>query len=246
MKIGIIGAGNIGGTIAQKLVATGHVVKLAGSKGPEAISDLAGKIGAEAVAAKNAVIDVDVIVLSIPFIAIPDVASLFADVPRDVVVIDTSNYYPQRDGQIAEVEEGKPESVWASEQLGRPIVKAFNAILAQTLQGYGMPRGAAGRMAIPVAGDDQPAKTVAQEIVDATGFDALDAGDLAASWRFQPGTAAYCTGLPLAELKQALAAADRARAPQHRDSLIGEFMALSEPLTHEFGIARNRAVTAST
>lgn len=245
MKIGIIGAGNIGGTIARTLSAADHVVKLAGSKGPEAISDLAQEIGAEAVAAKNAVNDVDAIVLSIPFIAIPNLASLFADVPRDVVVIDTSNYYPQRDGQIDEVEDGKPESVWASEQLGRPIVKAFNAILAQTLQGYGMPPGSAGRIAIPVAGDDQSAKTLAQQIVDATGFDPLDAGGLAASWRFQPGTAAYCTGLSLPELQQALAVADRIRAPQNRDSLIGEFMALDKPLTHEFGIARNRAVTAS-
>jgi len=244
MKIGIIGAGNIGGTIARKLAAVGHDVKLAGSRGPDEIRDRAEEVGAVPVTAADAVVDVDVVVLSIPFAKIPDVAGVFTDLPADVAVIDTSNYYPFRDENIAEVEAGKPESVWANEQLGRPVVKAFNAVLAQTLAENGTPVGTAGRIAIPVAGDDPRAKTIAKELVDATGFDALDAGDLADSWRQQPGTPAYCTELTTAELQDALSAADKARSPHNRDALMKEFMEASGPLTHDHILQRNREVTA--
>ena len=241
MKIGIIGAGNIGGTIARKLTAAGHDVKLAGSGSPDTIRKKAEQIGAKAVTAQDAVVDVDVIVLSIPFAKIPDVAGLFIDVPADVVVIDTSNYYPMRDQKVAEIDSGKPESVWASEKLGRPVVKAFNAVLAETLAEHGKEAGAVGRIAIPVAGDDPRAKTIARELVELTGFDTLDAGDLAGSWRQQPGTPAYCTELSTGELQDALAAADKARAPQYREILMKGFM--EDSLTHEQVVARNREVT---
>lgn len=244
MKIGIIGAGHIGGTLARKLTAGGHAVKLAGSKGPEAVREQAEKIGAVPVASKEAVRDVDVVVLSIPFAKIPDVAKLFANVPPETVVIDTSNYYPMRDGQIAEVDEGKPESVWSSEQLGRPVVKAFNAALAQTLAEEGLPAGAPGRIAIPIASDDARAMKIAENLVDMAGFDPVDAGDLANSWRQQPGTPAYCTELPAPELVRALAAADKAQAPNNRDALIQEFMSSETPPSHDLIVRRNLAVTA--
>ena len=102
MKIGIIGAGNIGATLARKLAASGHEVKLANSKGPATIRDLARDVGATAVSKEEAVQDVEVVVLSIPFARYPELANLFSDVPTGVVVIDTSNYYPIRDGAIAE------------------------------------------------------------------------------------------------------------------------------------------------
>lgn len=244
MKIGIIGAGNIGATLARKLAAAGHAVKLAGSKGPDDIREKATEVGAVPVAAQDAVKDVEAIILSIPFAKTPDVAGLFADVPADVVVIDTSNYYPFRDGNIAEVDGGKPESVWSSEQLGRPVVKAFNAVLAQTLAEGGTAAGTTGRIAIPVAGDDAHAKAIARELVNETGFDALDAGDLANSWRQQPGTPAYCTELTLPDLQNALSAADKARAPVDRDTLIKGFMEAKAPLGHEQIVTRNRDVTA--
>lgn len=158
MKIGIIGAGNIGATLARKLAAERHLVIMAGSKGPDTISEQAERIGAVPVTARDAAKGVDVIVLSFPFAKIPDVSELFPDVPADVIVVDTSNYYRQRDGQIAEVDEGKPESVWVSEQLGRPVIKAFNAVLAHTLADKGKPKGTAERIAIPVAGDDRRSK----------------------------------------------------------------------------------------
>ena len=244
MKIGIIGAGNIGATLARKLAASGHEVKLANSKGPDTIRDLARDVGATAVSKEEAVQGVEAIVLSIPFGRYPDLANLFNEVPADVAVIDTSNYYPFRDGAIAEVDGGKPESVWVSEQIGRPVVKAWNAVLAVTLAERGQPNGASGRIAIPVAGDDPKAKATAIQLVEATGFDALDSGSLSDSWRQQPGTPAYCTELTTNELKSALRSADRSRAPGNRDALLREFMAAGGKLTHDEIVARNRVVTA--
>jgi predicted dinucleotide-binding enzyme len=244
MKIGIIGAGNIGATLARKLAAAGHSVNLAGSKGPEEIRDKAVEVGANPVAAQDAVKDVDAIVLSIPFARISDVSGIFANVPANTVVIDTSNYYPFRDENIADVDGGKPESVWSSEQLGRPVIKAFNAVLAETLANGGTAAGTANRIAIPVAGDDARAKAIACGLVNETGFDALDAGDLSGSWRQQPGTPAYCTELNLPELRNALSAADKARASVDRDALIKSFMEATSALDHEQIVARNREVTA--
>ncbi|WCK69071.1 NADPH-dependent F420 reductase [Agrobacterium tumefaciens] len=244
MKIGIIGAGNIGATIAKKLAGAGHTVKLAGSKGPEDIREKAEEIGTIPVAAEDAVEDVEAIILSIPFAQIPNIAGLFAHLPADVVVIDTGNYYPFRDGNIAVIDEGKPESVWSSEQLGRPVIKAFNALLAETLTNGGTPEGTVNRIAIPVAGDDARGKAIASKLVNETGFDALDAGDLANSWRQQPGTPAYCTELALPELRDALSKANQASAPKNRDVLIKSFMEETSPLSHGQIVARNREVTA--
>ena len=165
--------------------------------------------------------------------------------PEDVVVIDTSNYYPFRDGAIADVDGGMPESVWVSGQIGRPVVKAWNAVLAATLAEKGQPDGTDGRIAIPVAGDAPEEKAIAIGLVEATGFDGLDAGGLAASWRQQPGTPAYCTELAANELKEALRSADRFRAADNRDALIKEFFAAGTGLTHDEMVARNRAGTAA-
>lgn len=245
MKIGIIGAGNIGATLARKLAASGHGVKLANSRGPDTIRDLARDMGASAVSREEAVQDVDVVVLSLPFAAYADLAGLFDAVPAEVVVIDTANYYPFRDGAIGEIEAGKPESVWVSERIGRPVIKAWNAVLSHTLAERGKPDGEAGRIAIPVAGDDAGAKETAMALVRTSGFDALDAGPLADSWRQQPGTPAYCTELALDALARALTAADKQRAPANRESLIKEFMSGHGTLTHDEIVVRNRAVTAN-
>lgn len=244
MKIGIIGAGNIGATLARKLSTGGHEIKLANSRGPDSIRDLAREVGATAVTREEAVKSVDAIILAIPFEKHRGLANLFSEVAENVVVIDTSNYYPFRDGAIAEVDNGKPESVWASEQTGRPLVKAWNAVLAATLAEKGVPSGAPGRIALPVAGDDARAKAIVLRLVSETGFDALDAGPLSGSWRQQPGTPAYCTELNTEELKKALSAADAARAPKNRDELIKAFMTPGASFTHEEIIARNREVTA--
>lgn len=244
MKIGIIGAGNIGGTLARKLVAKGHTVKIANSKGPETIAGLAREVGATAVLADDAVKDVEAIILSVPFATYSKLGGLFKDVPANVAVIDTSNYYPFRDGEIAEVDAGKPESVWVSEQIGRSVTKAWNAGLAATLADKGQPAGEAGRIALPVAGDEASAKAIAKNLVEETGFDAVDAGGLQTSWRQQPGTPAYCTDLTSAELEAALQAADRSRAAENRDKLIKQFSETGKTPSHDEAIALNRAVTA--
>ncbi|MBM0140583.1 NADPH-dependent F420 reductase [Pseudomonas cannabina] len=244
MKIGIIGTGSIGTSLARKLAASGHEIKLANSRGPKSIRDLARDVGASAVSREEAVQGVDVVITSIPFAKYADLADLFSQVPAHVVVIDTSNYYPMRDGVIEGVDNGQPESVWVSNQIGRPVVKAWNALLAETLASKGLPAGSPLRLALPVAGDDAQAKALAQSLVETTGFDALNSGSLAESWRQQPGTPAYCTELQVRELKPALAAADRAQAPHHRDAVLKEIMSAPEPLGHEQVVALNRAITA--
>lgn len=244
MKIGIIGAGNIGATLAQKLAACGHEIKLANFKGPESIAELANTLGVVAASKGDAVQNVSAIIISIPFAKIPDLASLFSNVPPEVVVIDTSNYYPFRDGAIAEVDSGKPESVWVSEQINRPVVKAWNAVLATTLAEKGRPKGASGRIAVPVAGDNLTNKNTAMGLVNETGFDAFDSGSLRASWRQQPGTAAYCTELTAVELKSALQRADQLHAPSTRDAILKEAIAANGKLSHEQIVALNRAATA--
>ncbi|MEC3909106.1 NAD(P)-binding domain-containing protein [Sphingobium sp. CR2-8] len=244
MKIGIIGAGNIGTSLVRKLAKAGHAVKVANSKGVDSLRDLAQETGADAVEKNDAVKDVDAIILSIPFLAYEELTRLLDGVPSDVVVIDTSNYYPFRDGVIDGVDSEAPESVWVSERIGRPVVKAWNAALATTLADRGKPKGAEGRIALPVSGDDAAAKSVAMQLVEDTGFDALDAGSLANSWRQQPGTPAYCTELTRDALKQALAAADKKRAPENRETLIKGFIERYGQLTHDDTVAANRAGTA--
>ncbi|ROM98099.1 NADPH-dependent F420 reductase [Pseudomonas fluorescens] len=244
MKIGIIGAGNIGATLARKLAACGHEVKLANSKAPRSLQNLANEIGVQAVTKEEAVSEVDVVILSIPFAKYPDLKQTLSHVPEQVVLIDTSNYYPGRDGAIKEVDDGKPESVWVSEQIGRPVVKAWNALLAATLADKGQPAGSSTRIALPVAGDDANAEAIAQDLVEDTGFTALAAGSLEGSWRQQPGTPAYCTELTLPALKSALCAADKTKAPQNRDALLAKFMAPGSQFTHEQIVATNRAMTA--
>ena len=131
MKVGIIGAGQIGGTLTRRLTDLGHEVFVANSRGPDTLSGLAAKTGATAVSAAEAVHGVDLVIVTIPEKNIPNLpARLFADTPDQVVVVDTGNYYPrQRDGRIEAIEAGMPESKWVAQQLGRPVIKAFNNIM---------------------------------------------------------------------------------------------------------------------
>ncbi|CAN7509580.1 NADPH-dependent F420 reductase [Rhizobium sp. LjRoot254] len=244
MKIGIIGAGNIGATLARRLSAQKHEIKLANSKSPDTLTDLARDVGATAVTKEDAVANVEVIIVAIPFASYPDLADLFRTVPEKVIVVDTSNYYPFRDGAIAEVEGGKPESVWVSEQIDRSVVKAWNAVLAATLAERGKHSAETDRIAIPVAGEDSEAKSVVMGLVEATGFDAVDSGDLLSSWRQQPGTPAYCTELSAEQLRVALDAADQARAAGNRETLIKQFMEAGTTISHDDMVAWNRAGTA--
>ncbi|MCY1054751.1 NAD(P)-binding domain-containing protein [Nannocystis sp. SCPEA4] len=218
MKIGIIGPGQIGGALAGHLTQRGHQVKVANSRGPRTLSKVAAETGATPVSVREAVQGVDVVIISIPERSIVDLpADLFAGVPASVVVIDTGNYYPElRDGRIAELDAGTLDSEWVAQRLGRPVVKAFNNIMARSLREGGRPPGTPGRIAQSVAGDSQEARTVALRLIDELGFDGVDAGNLAESWRQQPGTPAYCKDLDRAALTRALAAAERSRVDQYR------------------------------
>lgn len=217
MKIGIIGAGMIGGTLARRLVNLGHEVVIANSRGPDTIRELAADVGATAVTAAEAARGGEIVIVTIPQRAVADLPKdLFAGVPADVVVIDTGNYYPSRDGSIPAIGEGQPESAWVAGQLGRPVVKAFNNIYFQSLLEKGTPKGTTGRVALPVAGDSPEARAKVLRLVDELGFDAVDAGSIEESWRQQPGTPCYTKDLEAPRLKEALAAADRSRIPEYR------------------------------
>jgi 8-hydroxy-5-deazaflavin:NADPH oxidoreductase len=212
MRIGIIGAGHIGGTLARRLAALGHEVSIANSRGPETLAALAKETGAKPVTVEEAARAGDVVIVTIPEKAVPRLpAGLFDGVPDDVVVVDTGNYYPQRDGRIDAIEQGTTESRWVSERLGRPVVKAFNNIYARNLLERGKPRGASGRIALPVAGDDPRAKEVVIRLLDELGFEGVDAGSLDESWRQQPGSPVYTTDLDAQGVRRALGEAKQER-----------------------------------
>jgi predicted dinucleotide-binding enzyme len=213
MKIGIIGAGNIGGNLTRRFRALGHDVSVANSRGPETLKALASETGAHAVTVEEAATGKDVVVVTIPEKSIPDLPKqLFAAMPPSTVVVDTGNYYPrQRDGRIAAIESGATESRWVSQQLGRPVVKAFNNIYAKHLLERGRPKDAPDRIALPVAGDDPKSKDVIMRLIDAMGFDPIDAGNLDESWRQQPGSPVYGTDQNADGIHRALASASRER-----------------------------------
>ena len=216
MKIGIIGAGNIGGALTRRFTALGHDVAVANSRGPETLAGLAAETGATAVSATEATQGADLVIVTIPEKNIPNLpAGLFDGAASHVVIVDTGNYYPQqRDGRIEEIEAGSTESRWVARQLGRPVIKAFNNIYSQHLLDRGLPSGTHGRIALPVAGDDPAAKAVVLELIDDLGFDGVDAGTLDESWRQQPGTPVYGTDLDAAGVRRALSEASSTRPPE--------------------------------
>lgn len=246
MKIGILGSGHIGKTLARRLSAAGHDVKVANSRGPETIEVDALASGARAVTAADAVVDVGVVILSIPLNRIPDVAPLVAALPAATVVIDTSNYYPMRDGRIDAIEAGQVESLWVAETLGRPVVKAWNSIGSDSFARKDMPAGTPGRIALSVAADRETDRAAGMALVEDTGFDAFDAGTLADSWRQQPGAPCYCTDITREEMPAALAGAEASRLPKRRDLAVAAIMErVGDGVTNpdaEYGVRVNRAL----
>ncbi len=219
MKIGVIGIGEMGATIARRWSENGHRVRVANSRGPVTVKQFADEIGADAADIYGAVDGADVVLLSIPFPAVaklPD--DLFDRAARGVVIIDTGNYYPEvRDPHIAAIDAGVPEGVWVSKQLGRPIFKAFNSILFHSLRELGSPEGSPDRLAIPVAGDDDRAKQIVMGLVNETGFDPVDGGSLEGSWRQQPSTPAYCCDYDAAKTLEGISVAVKGKAEKIRD-----------------------------
>lgn len=207
MRIGIIGTGHIGSTLAGHFVTAGHDVALANSRGPETLRDLESELGAHARAttADQAARFGDVVVVSVPF-------GRYGDLPADAldskVVIDTGNYYPDRDGHRADLDEDR---ITSSELVqrhlsGARVVKAFNAIRFDDLRDQARRDGARGRRAIPVSADDVEAKRLVMAMIEQIGFDPVDAGGLAdGGRRHQPGTPVYTTDLNADQLRDTLA-----------------------------------------
>jgi 8-hydroxy-5-deazaflavin:NADPH oxidoreductase len=209
MRVGIVGAGNMGGALTRRLTALGHKVSVANSRGPETLAELAAETGAVPVPTSEVGRDADVVIVAIPEKNVPDLPrGLLDTLAAGAVVIDTGNYVPQqRDGRIDEIENGVPESRWVETRLGHPVIKAFNNIRPPRLLTLGKAAGSPGRVALPIAGDDPAAKATVLELIDELGFDGIDAGGLDDSWRQQPGTPVYCTDLDLDAARKALAEA---------------------------------------
>jgi 8-hydroxy-5-deazaflavin:NADPH oxidoreductase len=218
MRIGIIGAGYIGGTLTRRLTALGHEVRVANSRAPETLADLAAETGATPVWAREAAVDADVVIVSIPQKNTPDLEpGIVSSAKPGAPVIETNNYYPQqRDGRIDALEDGTPESVWVAGLLGTPVYKVFNGIYWKHLLERGKPAGTEGRIALPVAGADGPGKDTVLALVDELGFDPVDAGPLEESWRQQPGTPVYGKDYDRERTRTALAEATRGRREDFR------------------------------
>jgi predicted dinucleotide-binding enzyme len=245
MKIGIIGTGAIGSILAKRLSDKGHQVKVTNTRDMPRLREIAASLGAEAATITDVVKDADVIIFSIPFKAYKNLPeNLLRYVPEKVIIMDTSNYYPLRDGELPELK-GKAESVYISETLGRPVIKVFNNIMEYTMQHKGKPAGEKERIAIAVSGDNEEHKKVASALADMLGFDTVDAGSLSESWRQEPGTPAYCTELAARELKKALAEAEKGKAPAVRDLVMNKLMNSGGDTmpSHEEIVALNRSAS---
>jgi 8-hydroxy-5-deazaflavin:NADPH oxidoreductase len=219
--VGLIGSGHIGGTVARLAVTAGHQVLLSNSRGPDTLKDLAAELGplARATTGQEAAEGGELVVVTIPLRAVQSVP------PGPLtgkVVIDTCNYYPQRDGHVPELDSG---ALTSSELVQRhlpssAVVKVFNNIYYRHLESLARPAGAADRSYLPIAGDDAAAKAAVTAFLDSIGYGAVDAGPLAEGWRQQPGTPVYGEaygsfqdpkGSPASAgaIRQALAAAER-------------------------------------
>ncbi len=206
MRIGIIGAGFIGRALARQGIANGHEVMVSNSRGPETLHSLPESLGCQIGTTLEAAEFSEVVIVAVPF---SKYRSLSADALAGKVIIDPNNYYPERDGQIAELDE---RLTTTSQMIARHltqsrVVKAFNAVLAADLENAGKPAGTPGRRALPIAADDADAKAMVAALQDQFGFDVVDAGPLSDSWRFERGKPGYCRPLDVAGWVKALASA---------------------------------------
>jgi predicted dinucleotide-binding enzyme len=190
--LGLIGSGRIGTSLARLAVAAGMDVVLSNSRGPETLADVVSTVGPRARAAtpEEAARAGDLVVVTIPLKAH---TQLPVTALRGKVVLDTMNYYPQRDGRLSVLDTGRlTSSELVQHHLkGSFVVKAFNNIGSHQLFTLARPAGAADRTALPIAGDDDQAKREAARLLDALGYDTVDTGTLAESWRSEPGTPVY-------------------------------------------------------
>ena len=218
MRIGIIGAGNIGANLTRRLTHLGLDVAVANSRGPGTLAALVQETGARALSVVEVAQGANLVIITIPEKSISVLPAGFLDrADPEVIVVDTGNYYPQqRDGRIDAIEAGMTESRWVSEQIGHEVVKAFNAIYAVNLVARARDHDAPDRMAMPIAGDEPAAKDAVMNLVLSMGFDPVDAGTIDNSWRQQPGTPVYGLDADANGVRLALAAAHHVRTEEWR------------------------------
>jgi 8-hydroxy-5-deazaflavin:NADPH oxidoreductase len=228
-NIGVIGTGDIGGVIVKKLRDAGYPVKMANSKGPDSLRELAAKTGAIPVSVEKVVQDVDILFIALPQKAFPVLPKgLLNKTKKETVVIDVGNYYPWRDGRIEEIESGLTDSAWVEKQIGRPVVKVLNSIVYKALAGAGRPTGSRDRVGLPISGDNPKAKEIVAQLLDRIGFDSVDAGTIAESWRQQPGSPCYCINPTKRELQQLLKNVDRSLLPTNREKGTEAYRAVAD------------------
>jgi len=202
MNIGLIGPGEIGSVIVRKLRDAGYPVKMANSKGPDSLRKIAAETGAKPVSVEEVVQDVDVLFIVLPQKAIPELPKgLLTKAKKETIVI----------------ENGLTESVWVEKQIGRPVIKVLNSIVSNALAEAGRPAGSRDRVALPISGDNPKAKEIVAQIIDRFGFDSVDAGTIAGSWRQQPGSPVYCVNPTKEELQKWLKNVNRSSLGTKRE-----------------------------
>lgn len=211
-KFGIIGTGNVGSAIAKQLIKQRFNVFVANSRGASSLQEFEQRTGTKAVNIAEITEIADFIFLCVPLKSVPSLKNHFETIKNATIFIDATNYIPQRDGAITEIDNGMPSSAWVSLQLGHSVVKAFNSIIASEIVTEGRPIKDKERIALPVAGNDRKARQDIMNLVGLLGFTAYDAGLLSDSWRQQPGTPAYCTDAKLNELPGLLSRANQKKA----------------------------------
>src|SRR5258705_2094349 len=194
---------------------------MANSKGPDSLRELAAKTGAIPVSIEQVVQNVDILFIVLPDKAIPELPKGLLNKARmETIVIDVGNYYPFRDDRIDEIENGLTDSAWVEKHIGRPVIKVLNSIVSNALAEAGRPAGSRDRIALPISGDNPKAKEIVAQLLDRIGFDSVDAGTIAESWRQQPGSPVYCTNPTKEELRLWLRKVDRSSLAANREKVL--------------------------
>ncbi len=208
MKIGIIGAGYIARAVAGVATRAGYDVMISNTRGPRSLFTAVNTIGCKGGTVDEAAAFGDVVLVAIPLHAYDAIP---AEPLIGKIVLDAGNYYPDRDGAIAALDrhETTTSEILAQHLPASHVIKVFNAILAGDIERDGTPTGTPARRALPIAGDDAAAKTVVAGLLDAIGFDVVDAGALSEGWRFEAGTPVYCVPRTVETLREGLQATVR-------------------------------------
>lgn len=208
MKIGIIGAGFVAKAIGGLALKAGHEVMISNSRGPQTLFSTTRLTGLTAGSVNEAIAFGDIVVIAIPFAAYPTIPSASL---AGKIVVDTNNYYHERDGQIAVLDnkETSTSEMLAKHLPASDIVKAFNAIVMTDLEKDGQAKNSPDRRALPIAGDNKNAKALITDLIDSFGYDVVDVGPLSEGWRFERNTPVYCIPLNKAQLTQQLADTQR-------------------------------------